>query len=404
MLVTQSVALGGMETHCVDLAAEFVRRGRRVVAVIPEDEALALLAERFALAGAEVVRLNTDSRTGRLRQLANLARFARRLRRLRPAVVHLHTGGATGGAGVVALARLAGACGLVVTEHDVPAADAGCGQRLARRALDAFADTTVAVSRRNAGLRRARCAAIERKFAVVLNGVPIPNLPDELREEQRRDVRSGLSITETTIVFGSLVRLADGKGLPTLLEAFAEVRREFECKLLLVGDGPLRAALAAQAHELGIEDDVLFAGEQRVPAPYLDAMDVFVLAVPAGSMSIALLEAMARGLPPIITFGGPEEAVIDAVTGLEAAPHDPIDLARAMRLLITDGALRHRLGKGAAAYVDSAFSVARVADDLAEVYGVRRASKLPDRLRAAAAPAPPSWAEPALVADEGLAS
>ena len=404
MLVTQSVALGGMETHCVDLAAEFVRRGRRVVAVIPEDEALALLAERFALAGAEVVRLNTDSRTGRLRQLANLARFARRLRRLRPAVVHLHTGGATGGAGVVALARLAGACGLVVTEHDVPAADAGCGQRLARRALDAFADTTVAVSRRNAGLRRARCAAIERKFAVVLNGVPIPNLPDELREEHRRDVRSGLSITETTIVFGSLVRLADGKGLPTLLEAFADVRREFECKLLLVGDGPLRAALAAQAHELGIEDDVLFAGEQRVPAPYLDAMDVFVLAVPAGSMSIALLEAMARGLPPIITFGGPEEAVIDAVTGLEAAPHDPIDLARAMRLLITDGALRHRLGKGAAAYVDSAFSVARVADDLAEVYGVRRASKLPDRLRAAAAPAPPSWAEPALVADEGLAS
>jgi glycosyltransferase involved in cell wall biosynthesis len=111
-------------------------------------------------------------------------------------------------------------------------------------------------------------------------------------------------------------------------------------------------------------------------------MDVFVLAVPAGSMSISLLEAMARGLPPIITFGGPEEAVIHAVTGLCPPPINPPALAEAIARLIDDVPLRRQLGAAAAEHVRRHFSVQRVADDLLEVYANAPRGILPRRLRA----------------------
>ena len=123
-----------------------------------------------------------------------------------------------------------------------------------------------------------------------------------------------------------------------------------------------------------------FAGHQRQPIRYLDAMDAFVLAVPAGSMSIALLEAMAHGLPSVITFCGPEEAVVDGDTGLCAPPEDPDGLALALRSLTQDPDLRLRLGRNGAAYVRARFSSERVADDLLAVYNLRNTGSIPSQL------------------------
>jgi glycosyltransferase involved in cell wall biosynthesis len=131
---------------------------------------------------------------------------------------------------------------------------------------------------------------------------------------------------------------------------------------------------------------VHFAGHQPNSAPYLDAMDMFVLPVPSGSMSIGLLEAMARGLPSIITFGGPEEAVIDCVTGLTSPPHDPPALAKTIEKLANNPELRRALGEAGSAHVRAGYSVGRVADDLLMVYRCRR-SPLPGRLLADSATA-----------------
>lgn len=386
LLVLQSTAIGGMETHAVDLAAEYTRRGLVVAAIVPEHTNFDPLAERFRLAGARTTRLDTDARAGRTAQFARLRLLVRECRGWRPDVVHLHTGGATGGFAVIALARLVSAAIVLSTEHDVPAPGPGSRRRVERYVMDRLSHALVAVSRRNASLRMQRLGARHRSFAVVLNGVPVPSCGPPEQGANRRCVRGQLGIDESTEVIGSVVRLAEGKGLEDLLRAFALLPSVPRCVLLLVGDGPMRSELERLARDLGIAGDVIFAGHQTEPAPFLDAMDIFALAVPAGSMSVALLEAMARGLTPVITFCGPEEAVIPDRTGLGAPPNDPQGLAAALACLVADPAMRSRLGLAAAAHVRRHFSVQRVADDLLDVYTVARSGHVPRGLRASAPP------------------
>lgn len=378
LFVTQSTAVGGMETMMLDLAAEYTRRGITVAAVFPESPAFDALAERASRSCAYMLRLDTDARRGRRWQVARLRQLLHFIRQWRPDVVHLHTGGATGGLGVIAIARLARTPTVLITEHDVPAPDPGRWQRLTRTALDTLAHTTVAVSSRNAALRAGQLRRPAR-FARILNGVPVQAHDAHQRQQNRQAVREQHHIPTGAIVIGSVVRLAEGKGLDDLLLALSQMRAP--ATLLLVGDGPLHAALRASAAELGLADRVIFAGHQGDPGRFIDAMDVFVLPVPAGSMSIALLEAMAHGVAPVITFGGPEEAVIDGQTGLTAPPHDPPALARALDSIAKDAAMRARLASAAEAHVRQNFSVVRVASDYLALCEVTRRRVVPAQLR-----------------------
>jgi glycosyltransferase involved in cell wall biosynthesis len=388
LLILQSTAVGGMETHCVDLAAEYVRRGNSLSVIIPEAPSFDDLAARFRMAGSRVDRLDTDGRAGRLAQFANSLRLVKILVRLSPDGVHLHTGGSTGGLAVVAAARSFTHAAVVVTEHDVPIANSSWHDRTAKRVMDLLVHRVVAVSRRNATLRTQRIGAPAHRFAAILNGVPVREVSSTQRLKHRRCVRADLGLSDADLVVGSLVRLAEGKGLHDLLRAFSLARAAQPSELLLVGDGPLRERLQALAKQLDVAEHVHFVGQQDHPAVYLDAMDAFVLAVPTGSMSIALLEAMARGLPSVITFCGPEEAVIAEETGLCAPPNDPTQLAQVLVRITRDAALRARLGAAAAEHVRNHFSVQRVANDLLELYATARAGSVPDRLRASGPPDP----------------
>jgi glycosyltransferase involved in cell wall biosynthesis len=183
-------------------------------------------------------------------------------------------------------------------------------------------------------------------------------------------------------VIGSVVRLAPGKGLPTLLKAFAIVAKRHDARLLLVGGGPLEPDVHNMASALSIQDKVVTAGHQPDPGLFVDAMDVFALAVPVGSGSIALLEAMARGKPAVITFGNGEEAVVHEKTGIWAPPEDPDALAAALLGLSSDPDLRERLGQAAARHVSQHYSIGRLVDDLMDVYAAARDGGVPSGLRA----------------------
>jgi glycosyltransferase involved in cell wall biosynthesis len=396
MLVVQSTSVGGMETHCVDVCTELVHRGVGVLAIVPEPQAFDDLGERFFRAGASVTRLDTHGLHGRTRQVLRLISLIQICRQWRPEVVHLHTGGATGGLAVVLAARYAARAVTVITEHDVPVPSPSRHQRISRWQIDRQVHAIIAVSKRNARLRADRLKTPPHKLVSILNGVPIAKVSQAVRRRNRRDIRADMGIQSNDVVLGSLVRLAEGKGLHDLLRAFA-LARQPSSKLLIVGDGPLHSELETLASELGIAGDVRFAGHRSEPTPFLDAMDAFVLAVPAGSMSVALLEAMARGLPPVITFCGPEEPVIDGETGLCGPPSDPAGLAIVLRRLISGAELRRQLGRDAEAYVRRHFSIERVVDDLTEVYRRSRGA-VPARLRVDSAPSGGSERSPERVA------
>jgi glycosyltransferase involved in cell wall biosynthesis len=386
LYVLHPVAIGGMETLCVDVSAELIERDIQVCAVLPEPRTFDPLAERFAAAGASVRRIDTTPRYGRTGQIRRLMRFARLLREWRPDVIHLHTGGAAGGLAVVMVARAQSDATVVITEHDAPDKHPPRYHRLGRPILDRQLHALVSVSRRNAMLRRRRLGVGTARYATILNGVPLHTPSPVERAANRERIRGQLDLAPGTLVVGSLVRLASTKGLDDLLRAFAILRGQASVDLVVVGEGPLRPELERLARQLGVHGAVHLPGFFSDATPFLDAFDVFVLAVPSGSMSIALLEAMARGLPSVITFCGPEEAIIPERTGLCAPPNDPEGLAHALARLVGDAELRAWLGINAATHVRRHFSIGRVADDLLELYSESRRGRVPARLRADAPP------------------
>lgn len=167
-----------------------------------------------------------------------------------------------------------------------------------------------------------------------------------------------------------LGRLAYYKGLDVLLSAL----RGVEATLLVVGDGPRRPELEAQAARSGISDRVVFVGEipdADRPA-YYHAADVFVLPSTsrAETFGIAMLEAMACGAPAISTELGTGTSWVNVheETGLVVPPGDPARLADALGVLLGDEGRRREMGKAAAERVAARFRRQDMLDAIASVY------------------------------------
>ncbi|MBC8254452.1 MAG: glycosyltransferase [Ardenticatenia bacterium] len=166
-------------------------------------------------------------------------------------------------------------------------------------------------------------------------------------------------------------RLRYYKGLDVLLRALASTP---EIQLLVVGDGPMRGVWEALAQELGLSDQVCFAGDvddADLPRWYQKA-DVFVL--PSNSRAeaygIVLLEAMASGLPCIATELGTGTSWIvqDGTTGIVVPPEDPLALAGAMAGLLEDPDLCRSMGRAGRERVERHFSVERMTRGVEDVY------------------------------------
>ena len=126
---------------------------------------------------------------------------------------------------------------------------------------------------------------------------------------------------------------------------------------VILGDGPLRDQLLDQARELGLPGHVLFEGFQRDVRPYLRASSAFILTSNSEGLPLSILEAMACGLPCIVTdVGGNREAVIDQVNGLVVPPASAGAVANAISYLATHPQERAQMAKTARATVCELFN------------------------------------------------
>ncbi len=167
-------------------------------------------------------------------------------------------------------------------------------------------------------------------------------------------------------------RLDAVKGVPVLLEAFAALRKGApEARLSLVGDGPHRAALEAQAAAAGLADTVRFTGylTQEAVTAELAAHDILVLPSFAEGVPVVLMEAMASRLPVIATrVGGVAELVEDGVSGFLVPPGDPATLAERLGRLLDDPELCRRMGAAGRTAVEDRHDVRREAARLAALF------------------------------------
>ena len=142
----------------------------------------------------------------------------------------------------------------------------------------------------------------------------------------------------------TVCRLEPQKAPTALLEGFAIALREHpEWHLAWAGEGSLRTAAEASAAHHGIASRVHFLGSvDDIPA-LLQAADLFLLASQWEGMPMAVMEALAAGLPVVATaVGGIPELVEEGETGLLVAPDDPTAFANAIRALALDADLRGR--------------------------------------------------------------
>ncbi|WP_204112508.1 glycosyltransferase family 4 protein [Shimia biformata] len=149
-------------------------------------------------------------------------------------------------------------------------------------------------------------------------------------------------------------RLAAVKGVPILLHALEALRDVKGLQLDLIGDGPDRAALEAQAHAMGLQDRVRFLGyrSQDEVADALTRADLFVLPSFAEGVPVVLMEAMAAGVPVVTTrIAGIPELVEDGISGRLVPPGDVDALTTAIRGMFDEPAQARKMGQAGRAVV-----------------------------------------------------
>jgi glycosyltransferase involved in cell wall biosynthesis len=288
-------------------------------------------------------------------------------RRSRPDVVHCHNKTATVRA--AASARLAGARAVVSTRHGmIP-----LPFRLRRElkfwiTVALLCDRVVAVcdvARRNMMIG-ARSAA--DKLVTIRNGAFPPSGDPAQTREQRVRLRERYGGQGFTLV--TVGRLVAAKNLDTLLRAVAIARSEVtDLALRIVGDGEERPALERLSADLGLTSIVQFCGEQHDVGNWLGAADVFALSSISEGMPISMLEAMAAGLPAIVTDVG---ALPELVAMSGAGVIVPVRRADRLARAIVDFARRRHdlavLGKRASDCYRAYFTPDRMAAEYLELY------------------------------------
>jgi sugar transferase (PEP-CTERM/EpsH1 system associated) len=303
---------------------------------------------------------------------AVFVRLFRLLRQLKPAILHSRNLAALEGQFVAAAA---GIKGRIHGEHGRDTFDLHGQSRkynLLRKAARPFVHEYIAVSRDLAGWLVHTIGAERSRVNQIYNGV------DSAKFHPRRGARpvvlpSGFA-DASSVLFGSVGRMAVVKDYPTLVRAFIELVQESaaarqKARLVLVGDGAARLQCQQLLDDAGLARLAWLPGERHDIADCLQALDVFVLPSLNEGVSNTILEAQACGLPVIATrVGGNVELVAESITGALFEPANPLGLVRVLRSYLDDPARRQGEGAAARARIESAHSLEAMAAGYRTVY------------------------------------
>ncbi len=197
--------------------------------------------------------------------------------------------------------------------------------------------------------------------------------------EQSTELRCDLGLAEDAYVIGTVGRLAKEKGFQYAIEAMATVLKYVPgARLVIVGDGPHRDALAAQAQALHLSSFVRFVGHQTDVNRWLALFDLFVLPTPWEAFGLVLLEAMCFSIPVIAAgSAGPAEIIQDQKSGILVTPRDTDALARVILELSDDPKRSREIGRQGFHTVRLRYSVDKMVEATLAFYDQQRA-KCPD--------------------------
>lgn len=356
---TDSRVLGGAENAMFMLLGSLDRREWEPTLLLEDAPGVGPLAERAAALGVPV-RLIPPLPLG-LTGARRLPGLVRLLRRERPPVFHAHMSSPVAckwSLAAAVLARVPAVLGTVQVGAYQPDRSSYWQLRALARRVGCY----LAVSREIATELVEDLGWPAERVEVAYNAVDV----ERAAVSAPPGMRAQLGGSETRPLVLTPARLDAQKGHDTLLEAVAELP---EALFLLAGDGPERERLEARAAELGVGDRVRFLGRREDVPQLLAACDVFALPSLYEGSSLAVLEAMAAGIPVVSSaIGGTEELIEDGRSGLLVPPGDAAGLASALRRLLGDPVLRKELAGSARERVDAGLRREQNAERVEAVY------------------------------------
>lgn len=203
----------------------------------------------------------------------------------------------------------------------------------------------------------------------------IPNAwGDDVRFLSREEARKELALSPDAFAVGWIGRLIGAKGGDVFLDALARLPQDLE--VVIIGDGPERQALEAQAASRGLADRVRFLGLKEDAARLMRAFDVFPLSSRTEGTPIVLLEAMAAEVPVVATRVGGVPDVVGPAEALLVASEDPAALAEAIDQTRRDPAAATTRARAARARLSAHYGLERWITRYGEVYrGVLRGGR-----------------------------
>jgi glycosyltransferase involved in cell wall biosynthesis len=207
----------------------------------------------------------------------------------------------------------------------------------------------------------------QKKIVAISNSVDVNRYGDR---SGRAALRLELGLNEEHKVAVMVATFKEQKGHRFLLEAMqAVVSQRPDLKVLFAGDGELRTALQERALELRLENNVFFLGNRADISALLAASDYFILPSLWEGLPMALIEAMASGLPVIATrVSGTNQVMVHGETGLLVEPGNSSELAQAILKMASDPSMARQMGRAARQRVEVHFGAQKQAREYLDLF------------------------------------
>ena len=358
-ILTTHLEMGGISIYVVDLARALKRRGHEPIVF----SSGGMLERRLAEEGIRHIRIpcRTSSELNPKLWLTAFPRLLKIFRQERPDLVHVHTR---------VTQALAWALSTVTGIPYVTTCHGLYRFRWGRRVFRCWGSWVMAISEASMErLVRQYRLAPPHQVVLVENGVDVNRFQQPADPQQVEHFRQAHGLNGGPVI-GAIARLSPVKGLDLLLKAMPTLLKEFPgLQLLLVGDGPARESLVRLAYELGIADRVVISSsveDTRVP---LSLLQVFVAPAWREGFGLAIVEAMAAGVPVVSSSaGGPAEILEQGKSGLLVPPGDVQAVENAVRILLKDPTARRQIAERAQRRAAERYDFKRVATQVEEVY------------------------------------
>ncbi len=349
LLITTHINFGGISSYTFSLAKALINNGHEVVCASASGEMLPLF-KRNKIRTINIP-INTKSELNPL-IIMSLIRLLMLNRTEKFDIIHAHTR---------VTQVLASYLSKITKIPFVSTCHGFFRRNLGRQLYPCWGDRVIAISEAVKKHLMIDFYVKEEKVKLVHNGIDINQFKITAK-------RSDANYKSKTV--GIIARLSTVKGHKYLIEAMAEVIREFDdARLFIFGQGKIKYELIKQAQSLKILKQVFFLPSISNTAEVLQEIDIFVMPSIQEGLGLSILEALACGVPVVASnVGGIPSIIKHDVSGLLVEPANPMAIAGAIMRVMEDRRLAIRLGQKGRQQVEEKFNLGTMVSEIEKVY------------------------------------